>query len=130
MFLKIGLGALSALLMAGVIDATAGEATPSTVVFVDFADSNNDGQSDYIIGKVASPKKKCVSERTVKIFRRPPGGGDFRLVDADRSSKNGFWAGGGYEEINAQDGKVTIERKVIQRAGGRIVCGADSELFD
>jgi hypothetical protein len=130
MFLKIGLGALSALLMTGVIDATAGEATPSTVVFVDFADSNNDGQSDYIIGKVASPKKKCISGRTVKIFRRPPGGGDFRLVDSDRSSKRGYWAGGGYEEINAQDGKVTIERKVIQRAGGRIVCGADSELFD
>lgn len=130
MYLKIGLGALSALLMAGVIPATAKETTPSTVTFVDFADSNSDGHSDYIIGKIASPKEKCIAGRTVKIFRRPPGGGEFRLVDTDRSSKNGFWAGGGYEDINAQVGKVTVEREVIQRAGGRIVCGADAAAFD
>ena len=130
MFMKIGLGALSALLLAGAMPATAQQATQTTITFVEFADSNEDGDSDYIIGKVVSPKEKCVAGRTVKIFRRPPGGGAFRLVDSDRSSKNGFWAGGGYENINAQEGKVTVERKVIQRPGGRLVCGAGSEAFD
>ena len=130
MFLKIGLAALSAMLMTGVVPASAGQATPTTVTFVDFADSNNDGRSDYIIGKVVSPKEKCIAGRTVKIFRRPSGGGDFRLIDADRSSKNGFWSGGGFEDINAVEGKVTVARKIIERPGAQIVCAADSETFD
>jgi hypothetical protein len=130
MFLKIGIGIVSALLMVGATSAAAQATTPSTLSFVDFADSDGDGHSDYIIGKVASPKEQCIAGRTVKIFRRPPGGGDFRLVDEDQTSKNGFWAGGGFEDINAQVGKVTLERKVIPRRGGRIVCGADAAPFD
>ena len=130
MILKAGIGILSVMLMFGAANAVAGDSAPSTITFVDFADSNGDGNSDYIVGKVASPNKKCISGRTVEIFRRPPGGGDFRLVDRDQTSKNGFWAGGGFENINAQNGKVTVERKVIPSPGGQLVCQPDVETFD
>jgi hypothetical protein len=100
-FLKLGIGVLGVMLMLGAVSATAGTPAPSTISFVAFADSDNDGSSDYIVGKVASPNQKCLAGRTVEIFVRPPAGGDFRLVDRDQTSKRGFWAGGGVENINA-----------------------------
>lgn len=131
MIWKAAIAVLATVLLLGGASAAAQRATATTkLTFVDFADSNADGTSDYIIGKLSSPRRKCIGGRMVKIFRLPPGEDEFHLVDRDRSSRNGFWAGGGFEEINSQVGKVTVERKVIRRPGGRLVCRADSEPFD
>jgi hypothetical protein len=82
------------------------------------------------VGKVESANRKCISGRTVEISRRPPGGGAYRLIDSDQSSRNGFWSGGGFENISSIDGKVTVKRKVVSSPGGQIVCAAAVDTFD
>jgi hypothetical protein len=99
---------------------------PTSLELVSFADSNGDASSDYIIGTVSSPKNQCVGGRTVKIVRRFPAGGEPKLIDSTRTSKNGDWAGGGVEGISSVEGKVTVTRKVL----GSLVCKPVSENFD
>lgn len=115
----------------GVASASAQKEQASTSLeLVDFADSDSDGTSDYIIGRVFSPKRKCVGGRTVRIVRRDPAPGEPRLIDRARTSSKGYWAGGGVEGINSIEGRVTVVRKVIRRRSGRLVCKPASEIFD
>jgi hypothetical protein len=121
-----GLAAASVLAL-GVASATGHRAqAPTSLELVEFADSNGDMSDDYIIGTVSSPKGKCVGGRTVKITRRFTMGGDPKLIDSTRTSKNGYWAGGGVEGINSVEGKVTVERKVL----GSLECKPVSQNFD
>lgn len=101
-------------------------AAPTALEFVDFADSNGDMSSDYIIGTVSSSKPKCEGSRTVKITRRFPADDEAKLIDSTRTSENGYWAGGGVEGINSIEGKVTVTRAVH----GGVVCKQASEDFD
>jgi hypothetical protein len=99
---------------------------PTSLELVSFADSNEDSFSDYIVGTVSSPKGKCEGSRTVKITRQAPVPGEPKLIDSTRTSKNGYWAGGGVEQINSIEGTVTVTRKTL----GGLVCQADSVDFD
>jgi hypothetical protein len=124
-----GLAAIAAglVLVLGVTGAIAHRAeAPTALVLVDFADSNGDTFSDYIIGTVSSPKRKCEGGRTVKIVRRFPASGEPKVINSARTSANGYWAGGGVEGINSVEGKVAVLRKVR----GSLVCKAVSENFD
>lgn len=114
------------LLIGGAGLAGAGETAQTQLTLVHFADSNNDGTSDYIIGTVSSDKRKCEGGRTVSIIRLSNG----KLIDRTRTSKNGYWAGGGVEGINSIEGKVKVDRKVIGRGSGRLVCESASQTFD
>jgi hypothetical protein len=84
-------------------------------------------------GHVSSPKDRCVPGRTVKIISLTPQGS--KLVDTDRTSRNGFWFGGGDftpPGVTGTDGvRVRVVRKDIGRRGHRHVCrpDADSELI-
>ena len=123
--------AVGLILASGVASAIAQRAeAPTSLEFVDFADSDGDAMSDYIIGTVFSPKRKCEGGRTVRITRRFPTAGEPRLIDTTRTSTNGYWAGGGVEEINSIDGRVSVARKVIRRRGGRLTCKPTGENFD
>lgn len=124
-----GLTGLAAglVLALGVTSASGHRAqAPASLELVNFADSNGDAFSDYIIGTVSSPKGKCEGGRTVKITRRSPAPGEPKLIDSTRTSKNGYWAGGGVEGINSVEGRVTVARKVL----GSLVCKPVSENFD
>jgi len=114
-------GLIAGLVLAvGVVGADAHRAkAPTTLELVTFADSNGNASSDYILGTVSSPKQKCVGRRTVKITRRT---GVPKLIDSTRTSKNGYWAGGGVEGINSIEGKVTVL--------GSSECKPASENFD
>ena len=114
-------------LVLGVTSASGHRAqAPTSLNLVNFADSNEDSFSDYIIGTVSSPKGKCEGGRTVKITRQSPGLGESKLIDSTRTSNNGYWAGGGVEQINSIEGTVTVTRKTL----GGLVCQADSVDFD
>lgn len=117
---------VAALLIGGAGTAAARGAASTDLTLVNFADSNNNGMSDYIIGTVASNQRKCERGRTVSIIRLDSG----KVIDRTRTSKNGYWAGGGVEGINSIEGKVKVDRKVIKRGGDRLVCAAASQLFD
>ena len=117
----------AAALLAGVSVASAGGGSaPSTLTLVAFEDSNADGHPDYIIGTVSSPKRRCISNRKVTIFNRETS----KVIDRTRSSANGYWAGGGVEDIGGFDGRVTAARKVLGHGDNKFVCKPDSELYD
>lgn len=81
---------------------------------------------DYAYGKVYS-SKPCTGGRTVKIFRLIDG--KYRLIDQTKTSRRGFWAGGGDPQIG-QGGKVTVTRSRVGPRSHQHICGADTELFD
>jgi hypothetical protein len=128
--LIVSLVGVAAILIGASIAAAGGRSASTTLTLVDFADSNNNGMSDYIIGTVSSPKRKCEGGRTVKIIRRFPGAGELKLIDTARTSTKGYWAGGGVEEINSIEGRVSVTRRVIRSGGRRLTCKPVGENFD
>jgi hypothetical protein len=86
--------------------------------------------NDYrYYGTVSSPKDRCVPGRTVKIFSLTPEGS--KLIDTDRTSRNGFWFGGGDftpPGVTGTDGvRVRVARRDIGRHGHRHACRADAD---
>jgi len=86
--------------------------------------------NDYrYYGDVSSPKDRCVPGRTVKIFSLTLEGP--KLIDTDRTSRNGFWFGGGDftpPGTTGTDGvRVRVAPRDIGRHGHRHVCRADAD---
>ncbi len=128
--LIVSLVGVAAILIGASVAGARGQSANTTLTLVSFADSNSNGASDYIIGTVSSAKRKCVGGRTVKIIRRFPAAGEPKLIDTARTSTNGYWAGGGVEEINSVEGRVSVTRKVVRSGGGRLACKPIGENFD
>jgi hypothetical protein len=85
--------------------------------------------NDYrYYGHVRSPKGRCVSGRKVKIFSLTSEGR--KLIDTDRTSRNGFWFGGGDFTPAGVTGthgvRVRVVRRDIGPRGHRHVCRADA----
>lgn len=79
-------------------------------------------------GIVESPTAACVSDRTVRISMRIDG--SYELIDTDRTSRKGFWSGGGREGITSRDSRARVTRKNIGLPGHRHICGADTVTWD
>ena len=118
--------AVAGLTVGGAGVAAAAGSAPTTLTLVDFADSNGNASSDYIIGTVDSPKRKCISGRSVSLVRLSNG----HVMDRTRTSRNGYFAVGGVEEINSIEGEVRVARKVLGHGDNRFVCKATAEDFD
>jgi hypothetical protein len=87
-------------------------------------------QDFQVYGKVRSPSRKCVSGRTVKIVSLTPDGP--RVIDTDRTSRNGFFFGGGSFGNNGVNGvRVKAPRSRVGPKGGTHVCkaAADTQLI-
>jgi hypothetical protein len=86
--------------------------------------------NDYrYYGEVSSRNDRCVPGRTVKIFSLTPEGR--KLVDIDRTSRNGFWFGGGDftpPGVSGTNGvRVRVVPRDIGRHGHHHVCSADTD---
>ena len=113
--------------------ATAGAhttSTPSTIDVVGWSTSPGASSSDYAHGVVESPSGKCIRGRTVKIFMQLGGSTTYTLVDTDRTSKKGFWAGGGREGITSTDSKAKVTSANVGRGDHKHICSADVVLWD
>jgi hypothetical protein len=82
-----------------------------------------DTTRSLIYGHLESPRHKCLPNRKVQIVAHFPSGN--RVLDTDRSSRNGFWEGLG-NFIGADSAEAKVVRKRTGRPGHRHVCKADS----
>ena len=86
---------------------------------------NSQDFTGIMFGSVASPKRACITGRTVKLFINQSG--SLVLTDTDRTSSEGVWAA---RTPVFGDGKVTVTRRVIGPRGHRTVCSAGSLVLD
>jgi hypothetical protein len=74
-------------------------------------------------GAVGSPNPKCLANRTVEIYAVRASGP--RLFDVDKTSRKGFWSGGGENLTQAASAvRVKVLAKNIGPKGGAHVCKA------
>ena len=104
--------------------------TPTTIHVVGWSTSPGASSSDYAHGVVESPSAKCIRGRTVKIFMQLDGSSNYTLVDTDRTSRKGFWAGGGREGITSTDSKARVTRAKVGPPGHKHICGANAVTWD
>jgi hypothetical protein len=88
---------------------------PSSDVFIEY-------------GRVHSPKRKCRSNRRLRMIAHYPSGSD-RVLDRGRSSRNGAYALVG-DFTGAEGGTIKAARKRIGRPGHRRICAAGSVPAD
>ncbi len=124
--LLVVLGLLTATTTAGAHNTS----TPSTIDVVGWSTSPGASSADYAHGVVESPGSKCIRGRTVKIFMQLGGSTTYTLVDTDRTSRKGFWAGGGREGITSTDSKAKVTRANVGSPGHKHICEADVVLWD
>jgi hypothetical protein len=109
-----------AVLVLGAGTASAAKSYPTTVNFRD-----SDGTaSDVLITGDLRTNVRCRGGRTVKMFKRT--GSSFKLLDVDRTSRNGAWAVRG-DLTGLPDVKIKATKST--RKKGAIVCRADSLLL-
>ena len=86
--------------------------------------------NDYqYYGEVSSPRDGCIPGRTVKIFALTTDGR--KLVDTDRTSRNGFFFGGGDFTPGGVEGVDGVRVKVLAEdigpQGHDHICEADTD---
>lgn len=110
-------------LAAGIAPAAAGAASHPTEVTIDFAGI---GTGVFVEGRVISPKQACQAGRKVRIIAITPNGNE--VVDADRTSANGFYGGGGTPRGPDRPTGVKVKalRATFVRHGHRHVCKGDA----
>jgi hypothetical protein len=84
-------------------------------------------QDFQVYGTVRSPNEKCVGGRTVKIFSITPNG--LVLIDTDRTSRNGFFFGGGNFGNEVNGARVKVLRRDVGRRGHKHVCETDKDTL-
>ena len=109
--------------------AVAGAHAPSsaTKIVLDHS-SQQSGENTNLrdfVGHLESPRKKCLARRTVKLVLHDGNSGTTKLLDTDRTGKNGAWGVGG-NIIGADVAHFRVTRKTIGRHDHRRVCKADS----
>ena len=109
--------------------AVAGANAPSsaTKIVLDHS-SQQSGENTNLrdfVGHLESPRKKCLARRTVKLVLHDGNSGTTKLLDTDRTGKNGAWGVGG-NIIGADVAHFRVTRKTIGRHDHRRVCKADS----
>jgi hypothetical protein len=77
---------------------------------------------NIMFGTVDSQKRACLANRTVKLFLMK--NGSLKLVDTDRTSRDGVWAAEAYAFVN---GKVTVTSSKPSRT---VKCRGDSLVLD
>ncbi len=128
-----GLSPMLVVLALLVATATAGAhntSTPSTIDVVGWSTSPGASSSDYAHGVVESPSARCIRGRTVQIFMQLGASTTYTLVDTDRTSRKGFWAGGGREGITSTDSKAKVIRANVGSQGHEHICEADVVSWD
>jgi hypothetical protein len=98
----------------------------STAIVVD--DSTATGTPLTVWGHLDSPRKKCLSGRTVKLFEDFANGSS-KLVGRDRSSRNGVWVTQGDLTKLAVGEHVRVTSKRVGRPRHRRTCAGGSESF-
>ena len=108
---------------AGFVPAPAGAASHPTEVTLDFVGI---GTGVFVEGQVISPKPACEAGRKVLIIAITPNGN--QVVDADRTSDNGFYGGGGTPHGSDRPTGVKVKalRRTFRRHGHRHVCEGDA----
>jgi hypothetical protein len=117
--------AAGALLLVGGGVAAAKSTSFSTKVVVD--GSSGTANAATVIGHLESPKKQCLSGRTVMLYEELSNGSS-KLVGTDHSSERGIWAAKG-DLADAQDERAKVVRKTIGRRHHRQVCKAAALKF-
>jgi hypothetical protein len=83
------------------------------------------GHRALFTGRLESQHGRCIARRKVKLFDKFQGGGQ-KLIDTDRSSKNGAWSGYG-RFPHLKQLRVRLPKKSL---GRHRQCQAESALFD
>jgi len=84
-------------------------------------------QDFQVYGEVHSPKGRCVPNRKVKIFSITPNG--LKLIDTDRTSRNGFFFGGGNFGNEVNGARVKVVRRDIGPRGHVHLCRSDTDTM-
>jgi hypothetical protein len=84
-------------------------------------------QDFQVYGEVHSPKGKCVPNRKVKIFSITPSG--LKLIDTDRTSRNGFFFGGGNFGNEVNGARVKVVQRDVGRRSHVHLCKSDTDTL-
>jgi hypothetical protein len=121
--------AAGALLAFGGIVGAKVPSSPTKVVFDQESPQTGEGVNDRdLIGHLESPRKQCLVGRTVKAFLHNNNTGTTKLIDVDRTGRNGLWGVGGNIE-GAAFARFTVTRKQIGHRHHRRICKADSTVI-
>jgi len=128
--MKRGIGLVLAIGVIGLVASSAGAHDRSFNTRIEIEDVVGVTVNDYrYYGEVHSPKRRCVRGRTVKILSITEDGP--KLIDTDRTSRNGFWFGGGDFRPGGTTSTtavvVRVSRRDIGPRGHDHVCRADRE---
>jgi hypothetical protein len=128
--MKRGIGPVLAMAVIGLMASSAGAHDTSFNTTIEIEDVVGMTVDDYrYYGEVRSRKGGCVRGRTVRIFSITEDGR--KLIDTDRTSRNGSWFGGGDFTPAGTTSTTAVVVKVLRRDIGRRghdhVCRADRE---
>ena len=84
-------------------------------------------QDFQVYGEVHSPKGECVPHRKVKIFSITPSG--LKLIDTDRTSRNGFFFGGGNFGNQVTGARVKVVQRDVGRRSHVHLCKSDTDTL-
>jgi hypothetical protein len=107
------------LAMGGGVAFAGGSGFPTTVEINGLALRESGG---YAFGRITSPRKACISERELRVYLVTEG--DRELMDMDRASLNGFFAGGGAVDF----GTEVLVRAPRKRLGPGRSCAPGSAV--
>jgi hypothetical protein len=111
----LALAAIAALIL-GVATAVAAQSHATKLHF--FGNAGH-GDDQTLFGDLES-NSKCLANRKVKMSKKV--GGEFRLVDVDRSSRSGAWATRG-NLAGTPDVLIRVTKDT--RKSGRVICKPD-----
>ena len=128
--MKRGIGPVLAMAVIGLMASPAGAHDTSFNTTIEIEDVIGVTVNDYrYYGEVRSQRGRCVRGRTVKIFSITEDGR--KLIDTDRTSRNGFWFGGGDFTPAGTTSTTAVVVRVLRRdigpRGHDHVCRADRE---
>jgi hypothetical protein len=136
--MKKAIVSLCALSLAVPAVAAAHDTTFESSVSIDFVEGPpvKRGVSNplFVGGFVFSKKDACIANRKVKLYvitnipeKRQGPTFDKELVDTDRTSDNGAWAGYG-NFVGADGAMAKVVKKDIGPKGHDHICGADTDI--
>jgi hypothetical protein len=126
--MKRGIGPVLAMAVIWLMASPAGAHDTSFNTTIEIEDVVGVTVNDYrYYGEVRSQRGRCVRGRTVKIFSITEDGR--KLIDTDRTSRNGFWFGGGDFTPAGTTSTTAVVARVLRRDTGPRrhdhVCRAD-----
>ncbi len=112
-------------LASGAVAARAPSSTTRIVLDHSSRQSGSGTNAYDFVGHLESRRRACVPGRTVRVVLHSGNTGALKVLDRDRTGKDGAWAVGG-NIVGADVAHFRVKRKAIGGRKHRRICKADS----